>query len=226
MRSTWILTAGILCAGVLSAADYAQLRIEAEKAAEAKDFVTAEAKYGEAVEAAPDSKEKTQAILGKFQAMRAQKKVKDAEDFVLGSVEDDAIRTEDARHILNTLVETMLRRPDREDRAMDLLRQAQNCECPQSSNVYYRTFYYMASLYGKKQEYQAQIDVLENVLRAKGQHLANLYTAHLMTGGAYEKLELPEEALKHYRLALEYGKKVKYKFDITSAEKAVERMSK
>ena len=225
MKTQLILT-GLLFSGMLLAANFGELNEAAEKAAKEKDFVTAEAKYGEAVEAAPDSKEKTQAILGKFQAMRAQKKVKDAEDFVLGSVEDDAIRTEDARHILNTLVETMLRRPDQEDRAMDLLRQAQNCECPQNSNVYYRTFYYMASLYGKKQEYQAQIDVLENVLRAKGQHLANLYTAHLMTGGAYEKLELPEEALKHYRLALEYGKKVKYKFDITSAEKAVERMSK
>ena len=32
--------------------------------------------------------------------------------------------------------------------------------------------------------------------------------------------------LKHYRLALENGKKVKYKFNYSAAEKAIERLSK
>ena len=67
---------------------------------------------------------------------------------------------------------------------------------------------------------------MDNVLRVREQHLANHYSAHMRTGKAYEQLGKKDEALKHYRKALECGKKIKYKFNYSPAEKAIERMSK
>lgn len=225
MKTSLIVT-GLLFSGMLLAANFGELNEAAEKAAKEKDFVTAETKYAEALESASDSAQKTKAILGKFEAMRGQKRIGDAEKFLLACVEDESIQERDARHILNTLAGTMLWWKGREDRALELLQQAQNCKCPATDNVYFRTYYYMANLYSKKGDPQAVIDVLENVLKVRGQHPANLYTAHRMTGGAYEKLGDTEKALEHYRLALENGKKVKYKFDYSPAEKDVERLSK
>ena len=81
MKTSLIVT-GLLFGGVLLAADFVELNEAAAKAAKEKDFVTAEAKYTEALDAASDPEQKTQAILGKFEAMRGQKRVKEAEEFL------------------------------------------------------------------------------------------------------------------------------------------------
>ena len=154
------------------------------------------------------------------------KRIKEAEEFLLSRVEDPDIQLQDARQLLNTLAETMLWQKGREDCAMGILQQAQNCECPKSGNVFYQTFYIMAILYRNRAQYSAEIVVLENVLQVREQHPANLCTAHYMTGAAYEKLGNSEEALAHYRTALKFGKRVKYKYDYTKVEKAIERMCK
>ncbi|MBO4491849.1 MAG: tetratricopeptide repeat protein [Lentisphaeria bacterium] len=226
MKRMWIATFFILGNSLFAEADFERLNMEAGQAAEAKNFVTAEAKYAEALASASDSKTKTQAILGKFKAMRGQKRIKEAEEFLLSRVEDPDIQLQDARQLLNTLAETMLWQKGREDCAMGILQQAQNCECPKSGNVFYQTFYIMAILYRNRAQYSAEIVVLENVLQVREQHPANLCTAHYMTGAAYEKLGNSEEALAHYRTALKFGKRVKYKYDYTKVEKAIERMCK
>jgi hypothetical protein len=48
----------------------------------------------------------------------------------------------------------------------------------------------------------------------------------MLCGAAYEKMGKKDEALNHYKAALESGKKVTYKFDYSPAEKAIERLSK
>ena len=73
MKASLIVT-GLLFGGVLLAeADFGQLCSDGAKAAKEKDFVTAEAKYAEAMKAAADSQQKCKAVLGKFQALRSQK---------------------------------------------------------------------------------------------------------------------------------------------------------
>lgn len=228
MKST-LIAAGLLFGGLVFAeADFGTIYAEAAKAAKEKDFAAAEAKYGEAADAAKDSQQRSRAILGKFQAMRSQKKVSDAEKFALKAVEEDEmLKPQEIRLILNTVAATMLWWPKRNDYAMTLLQQAQNCQCPKGSNIYYNTFYYIAHLYNNKKQYQAVIEVLEsNVLNVKEQHPANHFTANLLCGSAYEKMGKKDEALNHYKAALEAGKKVKYKFDCSPAEKAIERLSK
>ncbi|MBO4649027.1 MAG: hypothetical protein J5806_12825 [Lentisphaeria bacterium] len=196
------------------------------KAAKEKDFVTAEAKYAEAMKAAADSQQKCKAVLGKFQALLSRKKYKDAEKFALEAVEDEMLKPQEARQILNTLAGSMLCWNKREDYALNLLRQAENCECPKNSNAYFTTYYYMAILYGKKKQPQTAIEVMEKVLQVSGMHPANLFNAHMVMGKSYEQLNEPGKALEHYKSALENGKKVKYKFNYSAAEKAIERLSK
>ena len=222
-----LIVAGLIYGGILLAeTDFGQLCQDAAKAAKEKDFVTAEVKYGEAMKAAADSQQKCKAILGKFQALRSRKKYKDAEKFALDAVEDEMLKPQEARQILNTLAGTMLWWNKREDYALNLLQQAENCECPKNSNVYFTTYYYMAILYGKKKQPQTAIEVMEKVLQIRGLHPAHLFNAYMMTGKFYEQLNQPEKALENYKAALENGKKVKYKFDYSAAEKAVERLRK
>ena len=226
MKTSLILT-GLLFGGVLLAeSDFIQLCQDGAKAAKAKDFVTAEAKYDEAMKAAVDSQQKCKAVLGKFQAMRSRKKYQDAEKFALNAVEDEMLKPQEARQILNVLAGSVLWWNKREDYALELLQQAENCECPKNTSVYFTTYYYMALLYGKKKQPQTAIEVIEKVLQITGMHPANLFNAYMVMGKSYEQLNDPEKALKNYKAALENGKKVKYKFNYSAAEKAVERLSK
>ena len=224
---TALIAAGLLFGGLVFAeADFGTIYAEAGKAAMAKDFAAAEAKYGEAFNAAKNSQQKGLAVLGKFQAMRGQKKGAAAEKFALQAIEEDEmLKPQEIRQILNTVADSLLWTP-RMDFALELLKQASQQECPKGSNIYYATYYSMSVIYSRKKQYQDMIEVLDQVLRVKNQHPANLYNANRLTGIAYEKLGKKDEALSHYRKALDYGKKVRYKFDYSAAEKAIERLSR
>ena len=224
MKKT-IFAAMILMAAAASGEDYGTVFQEAVKAANGKDYALAEAKYGEAMKLAGNSVQKCRAASGKYQALRSQKKDREAEMFMTAAVEDEMLKPPEIRSLLNTFAAGYLW-SSRPDFALTLLQQAQNQECPKTSNEYFRTYYYMATVYIRKNQPQAAIEVLGNVLVLKGLHPANYYSGNMTAGSAYEKLGKKEEALKHYRIALENGRKVKYKFSYAAAEKAIERLSK
>ena len=222
---TIITTVVLLAAAVLQGGDYAASFKEAAAAAKAKDYALAEAKYGEAIQSAANSVEKCRAISGKYQALNKQKKWKEAEAFMTEAVEDEMLKPEQIRYLLNMFAASYLW-TNRADFALKLLQQAQNMPSPKTGNDYFRTYTYMAAIYMRKNQPQAALETINNVLVLKGLHPANYYTGHMDAGMAYEKLGKKEEALKHYRIALENGKKVQYKFNYSAAEKAIERLSK
>ncbi len=215
----------VIAMAVLHGADYSELFQEAKAAVKRKDYAEAEAKYGEAVKAGGSSAQKCTAILGKFRAMRSQKKSRAAEKYALDAVENEQLDPPQIREILNLVAHPMIW-DGRQDQALNLLQQARSCECPNSSNTFYATFSYLATIYLIKKQPQEAIAVMNNVTQVKNQHPANHFSAHMKIGQAYEQLGKKEEALKHYRLALDSAKKIKYKFDCSPAEKAIERLSR
>jgi tetratricopeptide (TPR) repeat protein len=215
-----------LTAAVLSGADYNQLVQEASKLARAKDDAAAEAKYAEAMQSARTSAQKCKAVEGKYQAMVRQKKWKGSEAFMTAEIEEDEmLRPRELRRLVNIFAGTYLW-SGRADFAMSLLQQALSLPCPTYSNEFYCTYDYMAHLYLHRKLPQPAIEVMRNVLRVRDLHPANAHGAHMLTARAYEMLGRKEDALRHYRAALEFGKKVQYKFDYSTAEKAIRRLSK
>ena len=205
--------------------DFSALYDAASEAATRKEFAEAEARFGDALKAATFSPQRCKAILGKFQAMRSQNRPAEAEAFALAAIEEVEMDSPEVRQILNTVAGTLLWSV-RMDDGLRLLEQALHFECPNTGNVYYATYSYMATIYTRKGLHQAVIEVLGNVLNVKGQHPANLYHGHLAVARALEQLGQKEEALKHYRLALENGKMVAYKFNYQAAENAIKELTK
>ena len=222
-----LLSAAVFpAAAILSGSDYNQLVQEASKLARTKDYAAAETKYAEAMQAARTSAQKCKAVEGKYQAMVSLKKWKGSEAFMTAEIEEDEIlRPRELRRLVNIFAGTYLW-SGRADFAMSLLQQAQNLPCPASSNEFYCTYDYMAHLYLHRKLPQPAIEVMRNVLRVRDLHPANAHGAHILTARAYEMLGRNEDALRHYRAALEYGRKVQYKFDYSTAEKAIRRLSK
>ena len=92
MKVKKFFSAIIVLAAVLAyGGDYGTALREAGDAMKEKNFAVAEAKYAEAVAASKDSKQKCDAVLGKYQAMRRQgkQKIKESETFVTEALEDE-----------------------------------------------------------------------------------------------------------------------------------------
>jgi len=79
--------------------DNVKLDQEAVQAVRAKDHALAEMKFGEAMKAARNPAEKCKAVRGKFDAMRKQKKRKEAEAFMTEAIADDLKDAEIARSL-------------------------------------------------------------------------------------------------------------------------------
>ena len=216
----------MLLASLLHSADYGTCFQAAKDAEEQKDFATAEAQYGEAMNIATDSPQKCNAILGKIRVLRNQKKHREAEKFAMAVVEDEMLKPPESRQILNAVAALLMWTVNRQNDALNLLQQAQALECPQNSNAFFQTYYLISEIYLHRKEPQPAMEAIGNVVNIKGQHPANLYRSHLIMGRAYEQLGNCDEALKHYQTALEYGKKVKYTFSVEMAEKAIQRLCK
>jgi len=219
------LSAFSLGCGLL-AADYAQLSAEAANAQKAKDYAAASAKYEEAGKAAATPDQKLSTILARFNLLKEQKKQAEAEKLLKDMVEDEMLKEPQQRQLINLLAGQYLWSPKYEE-GLSLLKQAQNLDCPKTSNEYFRTYYYMAEIYlSRKNQPEAALEVMNNMLNITGIHPANLYQTHMVIGACNEKLGKKDLALENYKKARDYGKMVKYKSDFSAADKAIERLSK
>ena len=210
----------------LVAADYAQLSGEAADALKAKDYTAASTKYEEAGKAAATPEQKLSTILARFNILKEQKKQAEAENLLKEMIEDEMLKEPQQRRLINLLAGQYLWGPKYEE-GLSLLKQAQNLACPKTSNDYFQTYYYMAEIYlARKNQPEAALEVMSNMLNITDVHPANLYNTHMVIGRCHEKLGRKETAFEHYKKALDYGKKIPYKYDFSAAEKAIERVSK
>lgn len=218
MISILSISAILTAAACLHGADYVKLDQEAAKAVRAKDHALAEVKFGEAVKAARNPAEKCKAVRGKFDAMRKQKKRKEAETFMTEAIADESLRPQDVRLLLNVFGVSFLGAA-RYEYGLAVLRYARNLPCPKTDNAYYVTYDYMAHFHLRRKQPEAVIEIMDNVLQVKGIHPANLCSGNLLVGRDYEQLRMKDEALKHCRAAMKHGKQVKYKFYAEKSQK-------
>lgn len=210
------------------AADPIALINEAKDAVKAKDFKTAVAKYGEAEAAAVNSVQAHAAIKGKFLALRSLKELNTAKDYMLKSIENEKLSNLHIRDLINELSRYYIwgSKPQREF-ALNLLKQAQSIEVAKNSNQYYRTLSYLSTMYlNQLNQPETVIELMQEIPKITAQHPSNKHNACYYIGSAYEKLGKKEEALKYYKEALSWAKKVTYKYNTKNTERAIERLSK
>lgn len=152
--------------------------------------------------------------------------VGELEKKVRSAVDSGRFTEPQCRDLMNIYGKAMFWGP-RWRKGLEFLYAASRLEASVRSNEYFATYSLIAKILASRDgDPGAAIVILEDVLRNKSLHPANGYSACMDTASAYERCGDPEKALDYYRRALEYGKKVKFKFNCAPAEKAVERLSK
>ena len=212
--------------GNLSSADSSKLRREAETLKRAGDLTGAFRKYGEAQNAADTSKERLACIQARYMLLASMKRRKNALALLKSHLEDEKLADPELRHLVNTYASQIMWGSEEEkSEALALLSNAQLLKTTVQYD-FFSSFYLAAHIYAARKNHEAAITLMRTVLDRKGMHPAILYSAALLSGQMYEKLGRKQEAREHYEKALEYGRKVTYKFDYTPAQRAVERLSK
>ena len=221
-----LIPLSMLFCGLLSGGSYAELKNEADNLAAAKDIPRALEKYAEAQTAAAASGERLICILERYKLLISAKRREEAAALLKSHLEDEKLADPELRHLVNTYASQIMWGSEEEkSEALALLSNAQLLKTTVQYD-FFSSFYLAAHIYAARKNHEAAITLMRTVLDRKRMHPAILYSAALLSGQMYEKLGRKQEAQKHYEKALEYGRKVTYKFDYTPAQRAVERLSK
>lgn len=164
-------------------------------------------------------------VISSFQKLQKEKKQSEAETLLRQALEDPSYQDSQLRRLINLLAGQYLWGPKYEE-GLALLNQAQNLKT-NVQNDYFATYNLMGNIYlSRKKQPEAAIEVMQNVIKVKEMHPANLSTAHVLTASAYEMMNNKGKALEHYKLALEAANRVTYPFDKTQITKGLERNAK
>ena len=212
--------------GILSAATCPELMKEAEALAKAKDVPNALKKYEEAGNAASTSAERLNCILAGFTLLQSNRQGEQALQILRSHLEDEKLENQELRRLVNTYAGQIIwGSPEAVDEAMTLLNSATRLKTGVQYDEFC-TWYLMAHIHAARKNYEAALGLMQNILKRRDLHPAIHYSASLFSGEIQEKNGQRESALEYYRKALEFGKKITYKFDYSAAEQAVKRLSK
>lgn len=219
-----LLVFSTVCA--LAEDSFTELRKEAEEAYKRNELQTALMKYEDAERSAKTSAERLVCILARNNLLRTQKRYVQAVTLLKAHFEDEKLDDRDLKRLVNTYAaQIMWGGKSSQEEALSLLERAQLLKTD-VQNDFFSSYYLAGHIRLVWQQYESVIELMQNVIRVKNMHPANLYSAYRLCGSAYEKLGQKDHALEHYKKAAEYGRKVKYKFDYSAADKEIERLSK
>jgi tetratricopeptide (TPR) repeat protein len=111
----------------------------------------------------------------------------------------------------------------RPDEANQYLDQAEGIPAADSSDLA-QTGWTRGWIYKIKGQPDNAMEVWLPLLELRGAHPAHLSSISSDIAGIYRQNNDDENARKYFQLAVDYGKKVQYKFDYSAAEKALEKM--
>ncbi len=107
--------------------------------------------------------------------------------------------------------------------ALTYFRQAILTPCSNETE-YYRTFNHLGQFYRFHGQLEAAIGAFSNVASRRHAHPSLVYFANFAIAQMYEQLERPEAAIRHYKSAVEAGKRVPYKYNYQPAVEALQKL--
>jgi len=198
---------------------FAEQMKEAKDASAAGNFETALSHYTDALRIADTPELKAEAVFARNQLLLQNKKGEDAEKLLKEFLKDESLSPAVRRKTLFTLANQIMW--GRADEAKQYLDQAATIP-PADTDDQVRTSIARGYVYKIKGQPDNALEVWLPIFEMRNNvHPAHLSSISHQIGVIYQQKNDVENARKYFQLAVDYGKKVKYKFDYSASEKAL-----
>lgn len=214
----------LLLAGTTFGADvtFQDLMSAAKEAAGKGDFDNALTNYNAAFQSADKPELKVDVLLARNQFLLQNKKSGDAEKLLKEFLQDESLPPLVRRKVLLTLSgQIMWRQADEAKQYLD-----QAITIPTTDvNEQARTSITMGYIYSIKKQPENALEALLPIMEIREVALGLHSTIACQIGVIYQQLNDLEKARKYFQLAVDYGRKVQYKYDYSGAEKALKALN-
>ena len=225
MKYTLFFFLCLLSSGAF-AENFTQLCQAAGKALKANDPALALVRYSRAHELAENQNQKFRILPIQITLYQRLKKTAELEKFLEKERQDDRYSDTQLRYLLNWNARIHIW-PRRDMRyALELLNMARMLPVVKTNNIYFETFFLLGEIYYRNKQYDYVIYYLSPLPEIKNFHPSNSYKISMMVGRAYRAKGDRKKALQYFRKALDYGKKVPYKYNYSEAERYIKELSK
>lgn len=208
----------LLCAE----ANFSELMAEGKRAAERGEFDNALSNYIAAFQSAEKIELKAEALFARNRFLLQNKKNADAEKCLKEFLQEDSLPPLLRRKTLCLLAgQTMWSRPNE---AKQYLEQAITIPAV-NINDQAGTDISMGHIYLINKQPAHALDIWLGVMEMKQVHPAYVSGVACQIGLLYRKMNDLENARKYFQMSVDNGKKVKYNFDYSGAEKALKELN-
>jgi tetratricopeptide (TPR) repeat protein len=203
-----------------AASAFAEQMKAAKEASAAGNFETALSHYSAALRVADTPELKAEAVFGRNKLLLQNKQNAEAEKLLKEFLKDESLSPAVRRKTLHSLAGQI--KWGQPDEAMQYLDQA---EAIPAANIddQAQAGITRGYIYKIKGQPDNALEVWLPLLELRNVHPANLSSISHDIGAIYRQKNDEENARKYFQLAVDYGKKVKYKFDYSASEKALEK---
>jgi tetratricopeptide (TPR) repeat protein len=222
-----ISLSGILLAGALtaSAGTSDDLLAAGKAAAETGDFDAAKASFDAAIKEGESPKKKEETVVAIVRIYGQVKKSGEAMLLLKEVSADESYPPQTRRMFLRTLAGMAYWGKDGATQATRFLEEGIALAPETDEDEEARTALLRGAIYDKEGDPDRALKVRLTVLDMKG-HPAVMSEAAAQIGKAYLEKNDKANARKYYEASVEYGKQVKYKYDFSGSERALEELNK
>jgi tetratricopeptide (TPR) repeat protein len=203
-----------------AASAFAEQMKAAKETGAAGKFETARSHYTAALSVADTPELKAEAVFERNKLLLKNKQNAEAEKLLKEFLKDESLSPAVRRKTLHSLAGQI--KWGQPDEAMQYLDQA---EAIPAANIddQAQAGITRGYIYKIKGQPDNALEVWLPLLELRNVHPANLSSISHDIGAIYRQKNDEENARKYFQLAVDYGKKVKYKFDYSASEKALEK---
>jgi len=204
---------------------FTELMSAAKTAIEKGDFDNAMANFNSALRATSNTKLKLKVVHARNRFLLQNKKYEYAENLLKEFLDDKPLPSPLIRRKVLTLLagQVLWRKPDDAKQYLE-----QTMALPFNSDTQAaRTRMLLGYVYLTKKQPENALEVWLPIIEKKGKiHPAILSPTSHQIGIAFQKIGDFRNARKYFQKAIDYGKKVTYKYDYSASEKALKKLTK